>query len=209
MTSCLVVGIAGGSGSGKTTLARHLLDRLAPLEGLLVSADAYYRDLSHLSLEERARANFDHPDALDVELLRHHLDELRRGRPVSFPRYDFASHTRAGKAKPVGPAPVVLVEGVMILALESIRTHLDLRVYVEASSAVRLERRVQRDSRVRGRTRPSVLRQWNATVAPMHEEWVTPSRRHAHLVVSGEESSAAAVAALLEDIRNRLGLHSG
>jgi uridine kinase len=209
VTSCLVVGIAGGSGSGKTTLARDLLDRLTPLGGLLVPADAYYRDLSHLSVEERAGANFDHPDALDVALLRHHLDELRSGRAVCVPRYDFASHTRTGRGEPVGPAPLVLVEGVMILALESIRTHLDLRVYVEAASAVRLERRVQRDSRVRGRNRASVLRQWDATVAPMHEEWVAPSRRHAHLVVSGEESATKAVAALLGDIRRRLGLGPG
>lgn len=204
MTPALLVGIAGGSGSGKTTLARRVLAEFSHTSAVLVPSDAYYQDLSHLPPTEQARRNFDHPDALDTGLLAEHLIALRFGRTVDVPRYDFATHSRVGGPAPTGPAPLVVVEGVLVLAVEELRSCLDLGVFVAARAEVRLERRLRRDVVERGRDRESVLRQWHASVQPMHEALVGPSRRHAHVVVSGEEAESSSLAALVSRIRMAL-----
>ena len=147
--------------------------------------DEYYHDLVHLSPDQRATVNFDHPDSLDEELLIEHLDGLLAGRPVDVPVYDFATHTRTGRTRRVEPRPVVVVDGILVLALPDLRGRLDLAVFVDAPAEVRLARRIYRDVRERGRTTASVRAQFEATVAPMHEAFVDPSAEHADLRLDG------------------------
>ncbi|MBI1357463.1 MAG: uridine kinase [Acidobacteria bacterium] len=181
-----VVGIGGGSGAGKTTLARRLAERVEPgRPALLVELDWYYRDLGGLSLDERARTNFDHPDALDWPLLLEQVGSLRQGLAVERPAYDFASHTRLAQRVPAEPTPVMVVEGLLALHDPSLRALLDLKVYVDARRDVRLSRRRRRDVEERGRTPESVTAQFAATVDPMHAQYVEPSRASADLIADG------------------------
>ena len=179
-----VLGLAGGSGAGKTTLVEGLTSRLRG-EVSVLWFDEYYHDLVHLSPDQRATVNFDHPDSLDEELLIEHLDGLLAGRPVDVPVYDFATHTRTGRTRRVEPRPVVVVDGILVLAVPDLRSRLDLAVFVDAPAEVRLARRMYRDVRERGRTTASVRAQFEATVAPMHEAFVDPSAEHADLRLDG------------------------
>ncbi|MEQ1569706.1 MAG: uridine kinase [Myxococcota bacterium] len=188
-----VLGIAGGSASGKTTLARALADRLGD-RCLLVAHDRYYRPRS----QARER-NFDHPDALDSGRLIDDLHRLKAGHPAHLPVYDFARHDRADHADRVDPRPVVIVEGILILAVEPLRELLDLRVYVDAPDDLRLARRIRRDVAERGRTALEVLDQYERSVRPMHHEWVASSRHHADVVVDGTQPLDGA----LEELASR------
>ena len=179
-----VLGLAGGSGAGKTTLVDGLTSRLRG-EVSVLWFDEYYHDLMHLSPEQRAAVNFDHPDSLDQVLLIKHLDGLLAGRSVDVPIYDFATHTRTGRTRRVEPQPVVVVDGILVLAVPDLRSRLDLAVFVDAPAEVRLARRMYRDVRERGRTTASVRAQFEATVAPMHEAFVDPSAEHADLRLDG------------------------
>ena len=179
-----VLGLAGGSGAGKTTLVDGLTSRLRGDVSVLWF-DEYYHDLVHLSPEQRAAVNFDHPDSLDQILLIEHLDGLLAGRSVDVPIYDFATHTRTGRTRRVEPRPVVVVDGILVLAVPDLRSRLDLAVFVDAPAEVRLARRMYRDVRERGRTTASVRAQFEATVAPMHEAFVDPSAEHADLRLDG------------------------
>ncbi len=180
-----MVGVVGGSGAGKTTLVRGLVDRLGSGVSVLWF-DEYYHDLVHLSPAERAVVNFDHPDSLDVDLLVAHMAALLAGRPAEVPVYDFSTHTRTGRTRLVQPGPVVVVDGILVLAFPAIRECLDISVFVEAPAEVRLTRRLDRDVRERGRTPESVRAQFAATVAPMHEAFVSPCRAFADLVLDGQ-----------------------
>lgn len=180
------VAICGGTGSGKTTLARALSDALGERCAVL-DHDSYYRDLSHLPPKERAAVNFDHPDSLENGLLVEHLSDLRAGRTIEKPRYCFSTHSRLPEHDRVAPRPVVLVEGILLLALPELRSAFDLRVFVDVDDDVRALRRLRRDIDERGRTVESVVAQWLATVRPMHRRYVAPAMRAADLVVSGEE----------------------
>ena len=144
MTRPLVIGVAGGSGSGKSTVAEAMIRELAPTPVAHLAHDAYYRDLAHLPMEERSRQNFDHPDSLETELLVSHIDALREGETVRIPRYDFGRHVRRDETRVLDPAPVVLVEGVLILSDPDLRERLDLRVFVDTAADVRLARRLRR-----------------------------------------------------------------
>jgi len=179
-----VLGLAGGSGAGKTTLVDGLTSRLGG-DASVLWFDEYYHDLAHLPPEQRAVVNFDHPDSLDEVLLVEHLDGLLAGRPVDVPVYDFATHTRTGRTRRVDPRPVVVVDGILVLAVPAVRERLDLAVFVDAPVEVRLARRMDRDVRERGRTVASVRAQFEATVAPMHDAFVGPSAEHADLRVDG------------------------
>lgn len=183
MKSPLVIGVAGGSGSGKSTVARVMIRELAPTPVAHLSHDAYYRDMAHLTFEDRAVQNFDHPDSLETELLVEHLDALRDGRSTETPQYDFGTHSRRRVTHRVDPAPVILVEGVLILADPELRDRLDLAIFVDTSADVRLARRLRRDVEERNRSPISVLDQYEATVRPMHEAFVEPSRHHAHIIL--------------------------
>lgn len=179
----LVLGIAGGSGSGKTTIARALIAEIGDRACTHIHHDAYYRDLAHLSPDERALQNFDHPDSLETELLVAHLVDLRAGRTIEKPRYDFTTHTRVAESERVEPRPVVLVEGVLVLTDAALRELFDLKIYVDTPADLRFMRRLQRDLQERGRSLDSVYGQYLATVRPMHEQFVEPSRATADLVI--------------------------
>lgn len=193
------IGIAGLSGSGKTALARQLARHLVQSE--IITLDSYYHSQSHLSLAERARLNYDHPDSLDWPLLERHLAALSLGEAIDEPVYLFDQHTRGGKTRRVHPLPFVIVEGILALHHADVRRHLDLHVFVTTREEECLRRRLERDTVERGRTRESVLEQYSTTVWPMAVEYVLPSRAHASLVVSGEEPIDASVAAVLRGIQ--------
>lgn len=198
----LFIGLAGGSGSGKTTIAEELVDRLAGRVALL-HHDAYYRHMDDLSFEERTRVNYDHPKSLETELLIKHLEDLRTGIAIEHPVYDFATHLRSADTVRVEPAPVVVVEGILVLSEPELRSELDLKIFVDTDPDLRLARRLERDISERGRTVESVINQYFATVRPMHIEFVDPSRRYADLIIP-EGYNPAAVATVVELIRSRL-----
>jgi uridine kinase len=193
----LIIGIAGGTGSGKTTLATNLIKSLPARRAALIEHDWYYRDRGHLTPVQRAAVNFDEPDALENDLLVTHLRTLKGGSPVSCPQYDFASHTRRAAWQVVEPHPVVVVEGILLFALASLRELFDLRIFVDTDDDIRLLRRLKRDLKERGRDIDSIEAQYYGSVRPMHERHVMPSRRHAHLIVpeGGENTPALEVIA--------------
>jgi uridine kinase len=200
-----LVGIAGGSGSGKTALAEGVAAALPAGQAVVVPADAYYRDIGHLPPELRARHNFDEPAALEGERLAGDLACLQRGESIARPTYDFATHARRPEQVRVPAAPVVIIEGIFVLAIPAVRALLDLKIFVAAAEQTRLARRIARDVGERGRTRDSVVAQFEQTTRPMHDRHVAPSEAWADLVVSGEEGLAQAVAKLVECILVRLG----
>ncbi|MCB9729867.1 MAG: uridine kinase [Deltaproteobacteria bacterium] len=189
----ILVGIAGGTGSGKSTLARRIVRSLGDDRCVLVTQDNYYRTLADLSHEARARVNFDHPDAIDSELLIQHVRALKSGEPVEMPRYDFARHVQLAGGTRVEPRPVIIVEGILVLVWPALAEQLDVKVYVDTPMDVRLARRVRRDIADRGRDLDGVLDQYLKTVRPMHESHVAPSREVADLVVPGEGANQVVV----------------
>lgn len=179
----VVIGIAGGSGSGKTTIQRRIMERFGPTAIALMEHDVYYRDLSHLPFEKRTQFNFDHPNALETELMVEQLDALLSGSPIEKPTYDFTNHQRLPETDRVEPRPVVIVEGILVLAELALRERMDIKLYVDTAPDVRLMRRIERDINERGRTLESVLAQYRRTVRPMHLEFVGPSKRHADVII--------------------------
>jgi uridine kinase len=183
MNPPVVLGIAGGSGSGKTTVLNHILREFGSDPIAILDHDAYYRDLSHLSPEKRARFNFDHPDALETQLMREHLDRLIEGEPIEKPVYDFTTHTREEETETVAPRPIIIIEGILVLAEPVLEEQMDIRIYVDAADDVRLMRRIRRDMQERGRSIEGILRQYERTVRPMHLEFVEPSKREADIII--------------------------
>jgi len=180
----ITIGIAGGTGAGKTTLARAVYETLGGPENVAyLSHDSYYRDITHLPMEERAQTNFDHPDSLDTELLIRHVQMLKRGESVEVPNYDFSRHARTDAVTVVEPKKVVLVEGILIFSEAELVKELDVKVFVEADSDIRLMRRIARDTVERGRSVDEIMDQYVETVRPMHEEFVEPSKRRADVIV--------------------------
>jgi len=179
----LVIGVAGGSGSGKTTVSRAILERVGHERIAFLQHDSYYRDLSHLPLEQRRQVNFDHPDAFDNALFITHLDALIRGEPIAVPTYDFATYVRGAEIVPVAPQPVILLEGILIFADAELRARMEIKLFVDAESDLRIIRRLQRDINERGRTLDSVIEQYLRTVRPMHLEFVEPTKRYADIII--------------------------
>jgi uridine kinase len=179
----MVIGVAGGSGSGKTTIAHAVFENVGAEQVSLIQHDAYYRDSAHLGFEERKKINYDHPDSLETELLIHHLQELRAGRAVEVPLYDFSLHTRTAATVHVAAEAVILVEGILVLAEPELRKLMDLRIYIDTDPDLRFIRRLSRDITERGRTVESVTEQYLSTVRPMHLQFVEPSKRYADIIV--------------------------
>jgi uridine kinase len=179
----IVIGIAGGTGSGKTTVADVILDKVGREKIAYLPHDAYYRDLSHLPREKRAKINFDHPDSLETSLLIEHIDQLKEWQSIELPIYDFKTHTRTSKSKRIEPRSVTFVEGILIFAEPELRKMFDVKIYVDTDPDIRFIRRLQRDISERGRTTQSVIKQYLTTVRPMHLEFVEPSKRYADIII--------------------------
>ena len=194
----MILGICGGTGSGKTTVAARLAEALGPDQALLLAQDYYYKDSSHLPFEQRARQNFDHPDAVDFELLIQHVDALRSQQPIQQPSYDFCAHVRRTETKRVDARAVVIVEGILIFQNSRLRDLFDLKLYVDTDADVRFIRRLRRDLRERGRSVDSVVEQYLETVRPMHPQFVEPARRHADIVIPEGGKNDAAMELLVQ-----------
>jgi uridine kinase len=200
----LVIGVAGGSGSGKTTVTKAILERVGRERIALLPHDSYYHDLSHLPLEQRARVNFDHPDSFDNTLYLAQLDALIHGEQVAMPTYDFTNYVRLPEVLMVLPRPVVLLEGILIFADAALRARMGVKIYVDAESDLRIIRRIQRDTRSRGRTVESVIEQYLKTVRPMHLEFVEPSKRYADIIIPNGGLNAIAIDMVVARIERML-----
>jgi uridine kinase len=179
----LVIGIAGGSGSGKTTVAQEILQRVGPDRIAYIQHDSYYKDLTGLPPAQRAEVNFDHPNSLETELLISHIEQLKAGHAIDVPVYDFSRDSRTGKTFTVNPRRVIIVEGILIFVDPALRKLFDVKLFVDTDADVRLIRRLERDIHERGRTVESVIKRYQATVRPMHLEFVEPSKRYADVII--------------------------
>ncbi len=182
-TPPLVIGIAGGTGSGKSTVAKVIIDRVGASHIALLPHDAYYKNLTQLEPAQRTLINFDHPDSLETSLLVEHIKKLKNFEPIELPVYDFKTHTRTTTTIHIEPQPVILVEGILILAEKPLRELFDVRLFVDTDADIRFIRRLERDIAERGRTSQSVVQQYLATVRPMHLEFVEPSKRYADVII--------------------------
>jgi uridine kinase len=200
----VLVGIAGGTGSGKTSFAQKILDRIGPDLCLNLNQDSYYKDGSALSAEAQAAINYDHPDAFDTSLLVQDLRDLKAGRPVPYLTYDHATYSRKVLADPLTPRPVILLEGILVLVEEPLRRLMDIKLFIDTDSDVRILRRLQRDIRERGRSFESVKKQYLEWVRPMHLEFVEPSKRYADLIIPEGAENAVALEAVAARIRAML-----
>lgn len=200
----ILIGVAGGTGSGKTTVSQAILGRVGPERIAYIQHDSYYRDLSHLPLEERRTLNFDHPDSLENALLIEHLQQLLAGRPVAVPDYDFTRYTRTGKTIPVEPHRVILLEGILIFVDKALRDLMDIKIYVDTDADLRFIRRLRRDVSERGRSVDSVIDQYLSTVRPMHLEFVEPSKRYADVIIPRGGRNAQAIEMVAAQIMRML-----
>jgi uridine kinase len=201
----IVIGVAGGSGSGKSTVVRRILESLGDDQVTVLEHDRYYRDRNDLRLEERAALNYDHPDALETDLLVRHLMALRTGRAVEVPAYDFTLHARKPVTETALPRKAVIVEGILIYADAALRDLMDVKVFVDTDADTRFIRRLRRDVAERGRTMESVIEQYQSTVKPMHLEFVEPSKRYADIIIPVGGYNTIAIDMMLTLIRSLTG----
>ncbi len=200
----IIIGIAGGTGSGKTTLTERLRDHFGQNEVSVINHDSYYKRHDELPYDERCKLNYDHPDSFDTELMVQHLQALRRGEAVEVPVYNYAIHNRSDQTITVRPAPVIIVEGILIFASPELCELMDLKVFVDTDADVRILRRIVRDVKARGRTLDSVVTQYLTTVKPMHEQFVEPSKRKADLIVPEGGRNEVALDMLIKWVSNHL-----
>jgi uridine kinase len=205
----VVIGVAGGSGSGKTTVVRRIVENLGDDQVTVLDHDRYYRDRNDLRLEERAALNYDHPDSLETDLMVRHVQDLREGRAIDAPVYDFTRHARRSATERFVPSQVIIVEGILIFADAALRGLLDVKVFVDTDDDIRFIRRLSRDVAERGRTMASVIEQYQATVKPMHLEFVEPSKRYADVIIPQGGHNTVAIGMVLTLIRSLAGLASG
>jgi len=205
MASSFVIGVAGGSGSGKTTVVRRIVDSLGPEQVTLLDHDRYYRDRNDLRLEERAALNYDHPDALETDLMVAHVRALKSGKAVDVPQYDFTRHARLSETETFQPRRALIVEGILVFTDAALRDLMDIKVFVDTDSDTRFIRRLQRDVAQRGRTMESVVDQYQNTVKPMHLEFVEPSKRYADVIIPLGGHNTVAVDLLLTMLRSVAG----
>ena len=198
-----IIGIAGGTGSGKTTLTRRLKERFGE-DVSVVSHDNYYKRHDELPYEERCRLNYDHPDAFDTELMVEQVEALRRGETISCPVYDFTVHNRSNDTLLIAPTSVIILEGILLFADARLRELMDVRIFVDTDADVRILRRVVRDVNKRGRTLESVVQQYLTTVKPMHEQFVEPSKRFAHIIVPEGGKNLVALDMIVQRVEHHL-----
>lgn len=197
----VTIGIAGGTGSGKTTVSNAIIEQVGRDKIAYLAHDSYYKDLRTLPTNQRIAINFDHPDSLDNELLAEHIRQLQDGQSIDLPLYDFRLHERLAETERVGAKPVILVEGILILALAPLRELFDVKIFVDTDADVRLIRRMKRDIEERGRTVESVMSQYLKTVRPMHLEFVEPSKRYADVIVPEGGYNAIAINMITDRIK--------
>lgn len=200
----LIIGIAGGTGSGKSTVARNVAQALSTSSVAFIDMDAYYRNFSHVPLEERRQINWDHPDAFDWALLLAHLSALVGGQPIDKPVYDFLSHTRSAHTVRIPAADVVVIDGILLFVDARVRDLCDVKVFVDADADIRLIRRIRRDVAKRGRTLEDVIDQYLTTVQPMHLQFVEPSKRYADVIVPRGGHNPVAIEMIVAKIGRRL-----
>ena len=203
MDQVLVIGIAGGTGSGKTTITRKLCENFGP-DVSVINHDNYYKAHHNMPYEERAKLNYDHPNAFDTDMLIEHLKQLRRGESVVCPVYDYTVHDRSQETVTIKPARVIIVEGILIFENRELCDQMDIKIYVDADADVRILRRIVRDVRDRGRSLDSVINQYLATVKPMHEQFVEPSKRNADIIVPQGGHNRVALEMVMERVRAHL-----
>jgi uridine kinase len=201
MSKPVIIGVAGGSGSGKTTVVRKILDGIGDGQVSVIDHDRYYLDHPDLRFEDRAGLNFDHPSALDTELLAEHVRVLRSGAPVDIPVYDFRRHVRQPETQTIPVRPAIIVEGILVFENAALRELMDVKVFVDADDDTRFIRRLERDMRERGRTLAQVIDQWQETVKPMHLEFIEPTKRYADIIVPQGGHNDVAIGMLLSLIR--------
>ena len=205
MPKPLIIGIAGGSGSGKSTVATNVADNLDSLSVAFIDMDAYYRNFSNLSLDERRRLNWDHPDAFDYDLLTDNLERLSRRESVNKPIYDFVTHLRSEQHTTVEPSDVIVIDGILLFVDERVRDLCDVKVFVDADADIRLIRRIRRDMSARGRPLDEIIEQYLSTVQPMHLQFVEPSKRYADIIVPRGGHNQIAIEMIVAKIRQRMG----
>jgi uridine kinase len=201
----LIIGIAGGSGSGKSTVARKVAESLSTLAVAFVDMDAYYRNFTELSFDERRHLNWDHPDAFDYDLLTDHLEKLSNREPIEKPVYDFVTHLRSTDVLPLDPSDVIVIDGILLFVDERVRDLCDVKVFVDADADIRLIRRIQRDISTRGRPLDEIIEQYLSTVQPMHLQFVEPSKRYADIIVPRGGHNAVAIEMIVAKIKQRIG----
>jgi uridine kinase len=200
----LIIGIAGGSGSGKSTVAKNVAENLGALSVAFIDMDAYYRNFTELSLDERRKLNWDHPDAFDYNLLTDHLEQLANRQSVEKPVYDFVTHLRSDETVTVPPSDVIVIDGILLFVDERVRELCDVKVFVDADADIRLIRRIQRDLSTRGRPLGEIIEQYLSTVQPMHLQFVEPSKRYADIIVPRGGHNSIAIEMIVAKIKQRL-----
>lgn len=205
MPNIIVIGIAGGSGSGKTTLMKNLIARFQD-DVTVLSHDNYYRPYAELTLEERRKVNYDHPDAFETDLMVEHLKQLKAGQPIECPTYDYTTYSRCTETIHIIPKKVILVEGILIFENKALCSQMDIKIFVDTDADVRLIRRIKRDVVKRGRSLESVLSQYLATVKPMHEQFIEPSKKNADLVVLEGGKNLVALEMIIDRIQRHIDL---
>ena len=200
VNSSILIGIAGGTGSGKTSIANYLLKKFGNDELIVIEQDSYYKDNSNLSMDERNQQNFDHPEAIDIQLFNKQLESLLDGKPVKIPIYDFSNHNRIEKFQLVKPTKIIIIEGILTLHFESLRKLMDIKVFVDVPDKIRFKRRLSRDIKKRGRTLMSVTNQYESTVYPMYKQFVEPSKAFADIIITGGAENKEAINTLINNI---------
>jgi uridine kinase len=204
MLKPLIIGIAGGSGSGKSTVATKVAEFLTTSSVAFIDMDAYYKNFPELSLEQRRKLNWDHPDAFDYDLLCAHLESLSERNPIDKPEYDFVTHLRRPQPTQVQPADVIVIDGILLFVDERVRDLCDVKVFVDADADIRLIRRIERDTHDRGRPLDEIIEQYLSTVQPMHLQFVEPSKRYADVIVPRGGHNAVAIEMIVAKIQRRL-----
>ena len=197
----LIIGIYGGTGSGKTTIVNMIASHFSSNDIEIISQDSYYKDNSDISYEDRCKLNFDHPDAIDFNLLYKHIKNLRKGETVEQPIYDFKIHNRLKKTIQIKPKKILILEGILIMCHAEIRSIFDLKIYINANSKTRMERRIKRDIVERGRSRDEVLKRYIETLKPMHEKFIEPTKIYANYIIENQFNNKLNIDELLEKMK--------
>ncbi|WP_300360937.1 uridine kinase [Fusobacterium sp.] len=204
MKNCILIGVAGGSGSGKTTVANNLVKAFKAEDATLVEQDAYYKELTNMTLEEKAKVNFDHPDSIEFELLRKHILALKNGESIDRPIYDFTTHSRKEGSVKINPSKIIIVEGILIFAVPEIRELLDVKIFVDTDADEMILRRIERDMNERGRSFESVKNQYLTTVKPMYLEFCEPSKRYADVIIPRGGKNKVAIDMVVSNLKGYL-----